>query len=273
MGSEDDDGRAMLEPAEFFTPANACGTRDGIQSPVSQVQAHRDKVKLNTGDQNGGYGDQCQGVSIGKLHVEGGSFIATEQPLNPSQGDRVHVPDIARDIGHTLNLRIVGGMKAVVHRGREPQGAIRAVNEWGGVQCVPEQVSQFIGKPFGLIEPISVDKAAFSDDRVAGAHQNVSPWIDRTSTRTQRAGEAFMQTRKVVRGRITQVQVGEHIPNSKAQPGPGSVPDPTDTSHESGDCDSGNAVGQKKVQVFLKQQVVAPTFPEGGFPGIRRVIR
>ena len=118
----------MLEPAQLLPLAHRHIAGQLMRARVAAMQEQVERMQAQAGHQDGGHRHQGQRLAATvQPQMQGGALVAAEQALHPLQSDRVHVPGIARQVGHMLQARVMRGMEAVV---QEAGGAyyIRSVS-------------------------------------------------------------------------------------------------------------------------------------------------
>jgi hypothetical protein len=117
---------------------------------------------------------------------------------------------------------------------------------------------QRVGKAFGLKNQPILNLTTTAQDAIARAGQDVFAHVHGPGPIFELADEKFMQGFELVLARLAQVDVGEQAPDvygCAANPG---VLDLAEPAHEMGHRQTGYAVGQQKVQIFLGAQAPQP---------------
>jgi hypothetical protein len=76
----------------------------------------------------------------------------------------------------------------VVHAGGKAQRHIGTVAIEGGVLLITEQIDEAVGQVLDLVEAVAFDRAAGTDDRIAGAGEQA--WIGDSSAGRRRPARA-----------------------------------------------------------------------------------
>ena len=250
----------MLEPTHLLALAEAHIARQFVRPAVVHAQQRRQPMQAQAGHQDGRHRHQRHRVGGGAhAGVHDGTLVAAEKLLHPLQGDRVDVPGVAAVVGDMVHLAVMRCMEAVVHAGREAQRGEHAV----AVGCKrlrvgAKQVRQPVRKALGLEHVQPVDRAAGAQDGVAGAAQHLRVAVHHPGARLQFADEAVMHAVELGLAGFAQVQVAEQLPDPQRQIAHQWLADLAEPTHEAGEGDARNAIGQQEVQVLLLQDAVTP---------------
>ena len=117
----------MLEPPHLLSFGECRIAGKNSASGIFQVKQDIKKMQTDACYQDGGDRHQRYGLPVawtgpGDSSPNEGSLIFAKQFLYPSQGNRIHIPGIAREIPHLLDRAIRRSMKPVVHAGGQAQG-------------------------------------------------------------------------------------------------------------------------------------------------------
>ena len=83
-----------------------------------EIAQTRQEVEPDARDQNGGDRHQRDDVAGGEPHAQHRALVLAEQLLDALERDRIHVPGVARNVGHPLDPAVMRGVKAVIHARR-----------------------------------------------------------------------------------------------------------------------------------------------------------
>lgn len=264
---EDDDGGSVFGPPQFFAGGDFDVTGNLIRTLPPQVQQNIQEVKSNGGHQDCGHrndGDRLLGF---QAQVDRCPFVFTKQPFDAFERDRVHVPGVATDVGDVFHGGIRRGVKAVVHRGFQPKRDVASIVKGSRRRFAPKQISQKVGKPFGLKDSLALHGATGTDNAIAGTRHHGAGGINGPGSRAQLTGETIVQAREPILFRFAQVEVREQSPCPDREPGEVGASDFADAADQAGQKDSRHTIGEEKVQVLLEQQLVSPRFDSGRFAG------
>ncbi len=254
IGSQDDDGRAVLEPSQFLALAHAgiAGIDGRRLSP--RVDDQIEKVQADAGHQNGRDRHQGQRIAGGRAQTDDGPLVLAEQPLDALERDRIHVPGVAADRGDLVDPAIGRRVKAVIHARRQPQGDEAAVAV-GFHQCgIAQQVQQGIGRALDLEQLGVGDGAEGADDAVAGARQHGRIGIERPQAGAQLPGETVVQAGEAGFPGLAEIEVRKQPPAGDRQVADPGMFDLAEPAHEVGQRRARDAVGQQEVDVLLLGQ-------------------
>ena len=96
-------------------PSHARRTGDVGCATIVHVHHDIEEVQPDAGDQDRRHRHQRQRMAARReAKPQHGALVATEQALDALQRNRVHIPGVARHVGHALNRRVVRGLAAVV---------------------------------------------------------------------------------------------------------------------------------------------------------------
>jgi acyl-CoA synthetase (AMP-forming)/AMP-acid ligase II len=288
LGREDDDGRAVLEPAhflplrhfgqagdavddaEFRAAAPALGAQrarlvDAAAAAVDlvpralgvQVAERVDEIEADARDQDRGHRHEHDRMARRlQLAMDQRPLILAEQFLDPLQRDRVHVPGVAGNVGDAVDDQVVRRVEAVIVGRGQADGRKTAVAEGAAVRFVAEQVPQRIGKSLHLVEMVTVNLPAGADDAVAGRGENLGVRIDRPSAGLQLADEDVVHRPVFGRRSFRQIEIGEQLPGGDGGLAHHRIFDLGEPAHEAGREPARQTIGQEEVQILLSDKSV-----------------
>ena len=101
LGGEDDDGRAVLEPAHLLALGETRAAGDDVGAAIAEVQQHVEEMQADAGDQDGGDRHQHDALAAGgQRGFDQRALVLAEQLFDALQRDRIDVPGVAGNVGH-----------------------------------------------------------------------------------------------------------------------------------------------------------------------------
>ena len=256
-GCEDENGGAMFEPTEFFASLDPDVARHLFWTCPLGVEEDIEAVKSNGCYEDGGDGDQGNGLPAWQFQADCCALIAAEETFDSLEGDGIDVPSVAAGVGDMSDASFGGCVKAMIHRRRQSKGDEATVAVGSRIGLVAEEVLQGVGESFGLEDLVSLHRATSSDDSVARADKDGRSGIDGARSRTQFAGEAIAKAFESGFPGIGEVEVGECFPDGDGESGQPGASEAGKPTHPLGGEATGNAVGEEEVEVFLQEESVA----------------
>ncbi len=247
----------MFKPAHLlpFSKARIAGdimVHIKLAAAGSKMPKRIAEMKSNASDQNRGDRNEQNGLSgLCEFATHHRPLVFAEQLLHPLERDRIHIPGIAGDVVHPLYRKVVRRVEAVIHARGKPKSNESTVAECVEVNGIAEQIAKRVGKPFNLVEPIPVDPAICTDDRIAWRHQHIRSSIYRPGTGLERPGKAIVHRTKMRLGGIRKIEIRKHFPGRDRSPAHNRIFDFTEPANESRSQPPGQTVGKKEVDVFL----------------------
>jgi hypothetical protein len=255
---KDDDGGAVLEPAQLLAFDDGLIARHFIRAWPAEMQQHIEKMESNTRDEDGGYGHECQRRSVWQCHANDGAFIAAKQALHSFESDGVDVPGVAAQVSDVLDGRCAGCMETVIHAGGEPKSDIGAVDERSGPLGIAEEIFDAVREAFGLEDFTGLHATTGSDDAIARAGENLGIAVDGPRTGKQLAGEAVVQAVEALLLRFAEIEVSEHSPDGDGEATNPGIANLAEATHQTGECLPRHAIREEEIEVLLQQEPVPP---------------
>ena len=226
---------------------------------------HGFRGDADAGDEDGGHRDEGDGGAAGlKLAAEGGAFVFAEEFFHALEGDGVHVPSVAGDVGDVAEVAVVGGVEPVIHAGAQAEGDVAAAFVFCRFVTVSEQFRHRVGEPFGLKDALPLHDSALTHNRIAGTGEHAGGRVHGASARLQLPGEAVVDAGEVGFLGIAQVEHGEEFPRPERNVADEGLLDFAEPAHEAGHEQARDAVGEEEVKVLLLEDAVAETFGAHG---------
>ena len=180
-------------PRGSSPPSLARRARDVGCAAIVHVHHDVEEVQPDAGDQDR-HGHQGHRMAARcEAKPQHGALVATERALDALQRNRVHVPGVARHIGHALDRWVVRRMEAVVHARGQEQRDVGAVAIGLDQRQIDQQILEPVGKALGLEQFGPPHRAAGADDPVAGTDHHRRSGVQRPRAGTQLAREAVAQ--------------------------------------------------------------------------------
>lgn len=134
------------------------------------------------------------------------------------------------------------------------------MHQFTRARCETHQTAQAVGEALGLKYLRAFNGAASAHNGVARAGQDILARINGARARFQLTREAVVHAVELCFFRVTQIQIRKQLPNANrgiADPGVFNLAPPADEARQR---DAGDAVGEQKIQVFLRCQLLNEFF-------------
>ncbi len=251
----------MLKPPHFLSLGKPGIAIEGSAPGVFQVKQDIKKMKPNARDEDGGDRHQRYALPFAwSRSVEAGSnespLILAKQFLDPSQGNRVHIPGISREIPDVLDSAVKGSMKPMVHAGGQAQSRKIAVLPVLRGFFRSEQILERVGEALGLKDLGSPNRAVRPNNGVHRACQYPRINVNRSGSVFEFACEAVVHAAKCRLLCLAQIKLREERPNADGKVAYPRGLNLADASHPVGEPESRQAVRQQKVEVFLVNEAL-----------------
>jgi len=247
---EDNDGRAVFEPAHLFALAKSCVVRE--IGGFARIEYRIGKAQANAGNENRGHRNKHDELISGcEARADNDALVAAEKLLDPRQGSRVEVPCVTPDVRHALDATIVRSMKAMIHAGGQTQGGVATVTIEFGQRPVAEKFLKRIGRAFHLQQIATYNAATATDNSVAGSDQDIWVLIYRTRTLPQLSNETIAQAGEMRLFCVAQIEIGEKAPDGNGDITYERLLDGAKPAHQTRGEAPRNAIGKDEIQAFL----------------------
>jgi len=251
----------MLEPAHLLPLGHGGVAGKGLGAPVAHVKQHIQKAQADAGHQNGRHGHQRNPLAVDRTAAvqagaEKSALVFAKQFFHALQGNRVHVPGVARKIAHLLYRAVVGRVEAVVHAGGQAQGHKAAVTPGAQVFFGAQQVFQRVRKALGLKHLRALNLALCANDGVHRAAQHIGALVNAAGAVFEFARKAGVHAFEVLLFGLGQVQRAKKFPDADRRTGHQRLFDLAEAPQHLRQPAPWQPVGQQEVQVFVGQQVV-----------------
>ena len=251
----------MLKPPHFLSPGERGMAVEGSASGIAQVKQDIKKMQSNARYQDGSHRHQCDGLPLAgpdaaAARPNESPLVLAKQLLDPSQGDRIHIPGISREIPNVLDGAVSGSVKPVVHAGGQAQGREIAVLPVLHVLIRSKQIFERVGEALGLKDLGSPNRAVRPDDGIDRACQHQRIDVNRSGTVLELACEAVVHAAKCGLLGLAQIKLREESPDTDGQVAQPRRFNLAKAPHPLGEPAPGQAIRQQKVDVFLVQEIL-----------------